>query len=347
MSDVAAVLLFTAVVLYAVFGGADFGAGFWDLTAGDARRGARTRALIERSIGPVWEANHVWLVFCLVILWTAFPDAFAAILTTLYVPLVLAMFGIVLRGCGFAFRKQVQGVRASRAAGAVFAASSVVTPFFLGATAGGIASGRVLLPPDHAGAMEVWVNPTALLMGALAVVACAYLSAVFLVAEARKAGDAALEARFRRCALGAAAVVGVLAAAGIGVLRADSPRMFHRLLGPGLPLVIVSAVCGLFTLAQPRRVSPQILRLVAVARGREHRHRLGRGAVPLPAGHAPDHRRGRGAARDVGDDHRHLRRGGAAVRPLVALPLRAAAARRARGGLSSSATSAGTPTRDN
>ncbi len=265
MSDVAAVLLFTAVVLYAVFGGADYGAGFWDLTAGDARRGARTRALIERSIGPVWEANHVWLVFCLVILWTAFPDAFAAILTTLYVPLVLAMFGIVLRGCGFAFRKQVEGLRATRAAGAAFAASSVVTPFFLGATAGGIASGRVLLPPDHAGAMEVWFNPTALLMGALAVVACAYLSAVFLVAEARIAGDTALEARFRRCVLGAAAAVGVLAAAGIGILRADSPRMFHRLLGPGLPLVIVSAVCGLFTLAQPRRVRPQLLRVVAVA----------------------------------------------------------------------------------
>ena len=104
-ADAAAVILWVGATLYAVFGGADFGGGLWDLIAGDAERGERPRALIERSIAPVWEANHVWLIFILVVLWTAFPEAFGAVMTTLYVPLTLAAVGIVLRGAGFAFRK--------------------------------------------------------------------------------------------------------------------------------------------------------------------------------------------------------------------------------------------------
>src|SRR5581483_8914932 len=107
MTDVVSAALLVGVVAYAVFGGADFGAGFWDLTAGGAERGRRPRALIDRSLGPVWEANHTWLIYCLVVLWTAFPTGFAAIMTTLYVPLGLAALGIVLRGSGFAFRKAV------------------------------------------------------------------------------------------------------------------------------------------------------------------------------------------------------------------------------------------------
>ena len=106
-ADAAAVVLFFGVVAYALFGGADFGAGFWDLIAGGAERGARPRALVDHSIGPVWEANHVWLIFCLVVLWTAFAEAFASIMLTLFVPLTLAAFGIVLRGSSFAFRKAV------------------------------------------------------------------------------------------------------------------------------------------------------------------------------------------------------------------------------------------------
>ena len=138
-------VVFYGVVVYAVFGGADFGAGFWDLTAGGLQRGRRPRELIDRSLGPVWEANHVWLIYCLVVLWTAFPRAFAAIMSTLYVPLGLAALGIVLRGSGFAFRKITIGTVQQRATGAAFAASSVITPYFFGTVAGGIASGRV--PP--------------------------------------------------------------------------------------------------------------------------------------------------------------------------------------------------------
>src|SRR4029077_9103622 len=111
MSEAVAAVLFFGVLAYAVFGGADFGAGFWDLTAGGAERGARPRALVDHSIGPVWEANHVWLIFCLVVLWTAFAEAFASIMLTLFVPLTIAAFGIVIRGSSFAFRKAVLRTR--------------------------------------------------------------------------------------------------------------------------------------------------------------------------------------------------------------------------------------------
>ena len=126
MSTVVAVVLFFGVTAYALFGGADFGAGFWDLLAGGPDRGAKPRALVDHSIGPVWEANHVWLIFCLVVLWTAFSSAFASIMLTLFVPLTLAALGIVLRGSSFAFRKTVFTTKLRRRYGAVFASSSVL-----------------------------------------------------------------------------------------------------------------------------------------------------------------------------------------------------------------------------
>src|SRR6187431_409411 len=124
MSTTAAVVLFASITMYAVFGGADFGAGFWDLIAGGAKRGERPREVIDHAIGPVWEANHVWLIFIFVILWTSFPEAYASITLTLFVPLSIAALGIVLRGASFAFRKSVVGLRYRRIFGAAFAASS-------------------------------------------------------------------------------------------------------------------------------------------------------------------------------------------------------------------------------
>ncbi|MGY1615476.1 cytochrome d ubiquinol oxidase subunit II [Geodermatophilus sp. SYSU D00691] len=263
MSTFAAAVLFTGVLAYAVLGGADFGAGFWDLTAGGAERGRRPRHLVDVSLAPVWEANHVWLVFVLVMLWTGFPQAFAAITTTLYVPLGLAALGIVLRGSGFAFRKVMVRTDQQRVTGAAFAASSVVTPFFLGTVAGGIASGRV--PGEGYGdPLDSWLNLTGLLGGVLAVLACAYLAAVFLTAEARRHGEEELEAWFRRRALLAAAVAGAVAVAGIAVLAADAPHLFDRLLGPGLPLVVVSGVAGLAALLLLRRAAPRLLQALAV-----------------------------------------------------------------------------------
>ena len=106
-ADAAAAILWVGATFYALFGGADFGGGFWDLFAGDAEKGRRPRMLIQRSLTPVWEANHVWLIFILVVLWTAFPPAFSAVFTTLYVPIAVAALGSVLRGAGFSCRKSV------------------------------------------------------------------------------------------------------------------------------------------------------------------------------------------------------------------------------------------------
>jgi cytochrome d ubiquinol oxidase subunit II len=247
-ADIAAGILWTGATLYALFGGADFGAGFWDLIAGDAEKGERPRALIQRSLTPVWEANHVWLIFILVVLWTAFPEAFGAVMSTLYVPLALAAFGIVLRGAGFAFRKSIRSFQLRRAMGATFALSSVLTPFFMGAVVGAIAAGNV--PPDGNGdAFSSWLQPLPLLIGAMFVASGAYLAAVFLVGDARRSGDGDLEGYFVRRALAAALVAGAFAIAGLFALHSEARYVFDRLVDQGLPLVILSAACGIALLA--------------------------------------------------------------------------------------------------
>ncbi|HET7196632.1 MAG TPA: cytochrome d ubiquinol oxidase subunit II [Nocardioides sp.] len=167
MTTTVAGVLLAALIAYAVFGGADFGAGFWDLTAGGPERGETPRALIERSIAPVWEANHVWLIFILVVTWSAFPEAYASIWLTLFVPLTIAALGIVLRGACFAFRKTVVTLRYRRMFGGAFAMSSVLVPFCLGAVAGGIASGRVPAGGRAGDPVESWLNPLSLVTGVL------------------------------------------------------------------------------------------------------------------------------------------------------------------------------------
>ena len=201
MADAIAVLLLIAIVAYAVFGGADFGAGFWDLVAGGAVRGERPREVIDHSIGPVWEANHVWLIFCFVVLWTGFPEAYASITLTLFVPLALAAFGVVLRGASFAFRKTVFLARDRRNFGAAFAVSSVIVPYCMGAVAGGIASGRVPAGGEAGDPVDSWINPTSILGGVLAVCVVAYLAAVYLVWDAHRLGDEAMVEYFRRRAV--------------------------------------------------------------------------------------------------------------------------------------------------
>jgi len=263
VSVLAAAVLFTGVMAYAVLGGADYGAGFWDLTAGGARRGRGPRHLVDESLAPVWEANHVWLIFCLVMLWTGFPPAFAAIMTTLYIPLGLAALGIVARGAGFAFRKVLVRTEQQRLTGAAFALSSVLAPFFLGAVVGGIASGRVPAA-GHGDPVTSWINPTSVLGGVLAVLTCAYVAAVFLTAEARRRGEEELETWFRRRSQVTAGVTGAVAVAGIGVLYADSPWLFDELATRGLPLVVISGLSGLAALVFVRRLAPRIVQGLAV-----------------------------------------------------------------------------------
>jgi len=246
-ADVAAAILWTGATLYTLFGGADFGGGFWDLIAGDAERGERPRALIQRSLTPVWEANHVWLIFIIVVLWTAFPEAFGALTSTLYVPLALAALGIVLRGAGFAFRGSVRRLEYRRAMGATFALSSLLTPFFMGTVVGAVAAGNV--PAEGNGEpFASWLDPLPLVIGALFVATGAYLAAVFLVADARRAGDDELEGYFEHRALLAGIVSGLVALAAAFVLTDEAPYLYDRLVGEGLPLVIASALCGLAVL---------------------------------------------------------------------------------------------------
>ena len=243
LADAAALILWVGLTFYALFGGADFGGGFWDLVAGGAERGERPRATIQRSLTPVWEANHVWLIFCLVVLWTAFPSAFYAVMTTLYVRLTIAAFGIILRGSGFAFRKSIEGLSGRRAAGAVFAISSLLTPFFMGTVVGAIAAENV--PAGGNGdAFSSWLQPLPVLIGAIFVVGGAYLAAIFLVGDARRAGEPEMERYFARRALGAALAAGALAIVGLFVLESEAGYVHDRLLDQGLPLVILSLLCG-------------------------------------------------------------------------------------------------------
>jgi cytochrome d ubiquinol oxidase subunit II len=218
----------------------------WDLLAGRGERAERARGQIDRSIAPVWEANHVWLIFVLVVLWTAFPQAFSAVMTTLYIPLALAALGIVLRGSGFAFRHALPGpVR--EPATRVFGVSSLLTPFFLGVVAGAVASGEV--PADGGGdPTSSWTGVLPLLTGALFVAICAYVAAVFLVWDAGAAGDSDLQRYFARRALAMAVIAGAAALAGIFALHSDARFVYDGLTGEGLPLVILSAIAGLAAL---------------------------------------------------------------------------------------------------
>ena len=264
-AEAVAGVLWIGATLYAVFGGADFGAGLWALLAGRTERGERARALVDWAIGPVWEANHVWLIFVLVVLWTAFSVAFGSVMSTLFIPLSLAALGIVLRGSGFAFHKLAPRLHYRRLAERVFGLFSLLTPFFMGTVVGGIASGRVPVGNAAGDAVTSWLNGVSLLTGALFVATGAYLSAVFLVSDARRADDPDLERYFAARAMVAAVVAGAIALAGIFVYRADARFIYDGLTSEGLPLVIASAVCGLGALTLLWRGRRRGTRPLAVA----------------------------------------------------------------------------------
>ena len=250
LPEVNLAFLVLGITAYAVLGSADFGAGFWDLTAGGARRGGRVRGLIQRSMSPVWEANHVWLIFVIVIAWTAFPVAFGSVFSTLRIPLFLAAIGIIFRGGAFALRGEAATIREARALGGMFALSSVLIPYFLGAAIGGVASGRVPVGNATGDVVDSWVNPTSAAIGVLGVLSGAYLSAVYLAGDARRAGLPDLVAAFRARALGMGALTGIVALGALVVLRDDARALYDGLTsGRGLAMVVVSAVAGGVTLA--------------------------------------------------------------------------------------------------
>jgi len=247
ISEVVAGILITVLAIYAIFAGADFGGGLWDLLAGGDHRGRPVRQLIDETITPVWEANHVWLIFALVIFWSAFPVAFAAVMTVDALPLWLAAFGIVLRGAGFAFRKEVTGLGAERLLGAIFAFSSLLTPFFMGTVVGSVAAGKVSLAGQHS-TLAAWTSPTSLLIGALFVAVCGYMAAIFLIGEATSRGDHMNKRYFRRRAAAAGAAAGALSLATLAELHHSNHTLYDGLTGRALALVILGAACGLAVL---------------------------------------------------------------------------------------------------
>jgi cytochrome bd ubiquinol oxidase subunit II len=266
LPELAAALTLVGLTFYVVLGGADFGAGFWDLTAGGAERGAAVRAAVKRGMSPVWEANHVWLIFVLVVLWTAFPEAFGSIMSTLAIPVFAASLGIVLRGGAFALKGEAATIAEARALGAVFALSSVLTPFFLGTAAGAIAAGEVPVGNAEGDAWGSWTGPLPLLVGALAVATGAHVAAVFLGADAGRAGRPELVRAFRGRALGSGVVAGALALAGLAVANSDAPDLYDDLVsGAGLACVIGSALAGVLTLVLEWRGRLELARYTVAA----------------------------------------------------------------------------------
>jgi cytochrome bd ubiquinol oxidase subunit II len=245
-------LIFALVGLafYAVLAGADFGAGFWELAAGRRAGSEQIRNHAHAGMAPVWEANHVWLVFVLTVVWTAYPTAFGSIASTLAIPLFLAGIGIVLRGGAYAMRSGTASTRERRAVDLLFSVSSILTPFALGTAIGAIASQRVPVGNASGSFVRSWLNPTSVTIGILAVTAAAYSAAVFLSADAARRGERGLAERFRLRALGAGLVAGAVAVAGLVVLHFDAERLSHRLVhGPGLVALVASLAAGVATLA--------------------------------------------------------------------------------------------------
>jgi cytochrome d ubiquinol oxidase subunit II len=245
-------LLFALIglALYTVLAGADFGAGWWQLTAGKGPDSGPIRDHAHKAMGPVWEANHVWLIFVLTVVWTAYPSAFGSIASTLSIPLFIAAVGIIFRGTAYALRAGASTARELRAIDTVFALSSILTPFALGAAIGGIASRRVPVGNAAGDRFSSWLNPTSLLIGVLAVATAAYLAAVFLCADAARLGEPTLERKFRKRALAAGLVSGAIALGGVAVLRSDANSLYHGLVeGKGLVGLVASILAGSATLA--------------------------------------------------------------------------------------------------
>jgi cytochrome d ubiquinol oxidase subunit II len=263
---VAGVMLLS-LTFYALMGGADYGGGVWDLLA-TGRRAPKQRALIADAIGPIWEANHVWLILVVVLLFTAFPPAFTAIMTALHIPLTLLLIGIVLRGAAFTFRAyDSQDDAVQRRWGAVFAVASTFTPVMLGVCIGAIASGRITVEGGvvTSGFFGAWLTPFAWAVGGLTLALFAFLAAVYLTLEA--AGDQALQHDFQRRALWAALAVGALALLVYLLSVEGAPRIREGISGTwwALPLQLATAATALGALWSLYTRCFRLARLLAAA----------------------------------------------------------------------------------
>lgn len=250
---IALIILWWALITYAVSGGADFGAGVWDLFA-VGPLADRQRNLINHALGPVWEANHVWLIFLIVGLFNVFPSAFSTLSIALFFPFSLALLGIVLRGAAFIYRYYAIKAKGkfARSWGRVFSVSSLLTPFFLGASAAAVGSGKLLPPNGTPDATYIvsWTSPFVLTIGIMAVTLCATIAAVYLTVEVSSTEhDKELAESYRLKALIAGAITAVLGALGLGLSSIESPVLWHGMLIRAWPVVIATMIIGLATAA--------------------------------------------------------------------------------------------------
>ncbi len=263
-AEVIAGILWLALTAYAVLAGADFGGGVWDLFASGPRANEQRGAVAE-AMGPVWEANHVWLIFMITGLFTAFPVTFGVLALALYIPFTIAMVGIVLRGASFAFRAHgADAVGPTSPWGVIFGVASVVTPFFLGTAAAAVASGSIHAPGGRlaSGYLDGWTTPLAIVIGLFALSICAYLAATYLMVENEDRPD--LLADFRRRAIAAALVSGALALLAVAISFFDGSRLLESLTGRGLPLFVLALLNGPLALWAVWRSRPRIARVAVV-----------------------------------------------------------------------------------
>jgi cytochrome bd ubiquinol oxidase subunit II len=254
LSEIPLVLMLVGLAAYATLGGADFGAGVWQLLSGRSERDREIREHAHHAMGPVWETNHVWLIFILVVCWTAYPKAFGSLMSTLAVPLFIAGIGIVLRGTAYALRAGTTTMREQQLIETVLGVASILTPFALGAAIGGIASGRVPVGNAQGDLVSSWLNSTSILVGIIAVVTAAHMAAVFLAADAVRLGRLDLAEAFRTRALSSGVAAGAVALGGLVVVRNDAEPLWDGLTsGAGLGAVLVSGAAGLATLWLVRR----------------------------------------------------------------------------------------------
>jgi cytochrome d ubiquinol oxidase subunit II len=254
LADLIALILGVSLTAYGVFAGTDCGAGILGLFAG---KPSGDRAAILAAIGPLWEANHVWLIFSITILFSAFPPAFSALGTSLLAPLTIALVAVVLRSVALGLRSSPgTGEPAQRRLDRLFGVASLIAPFAFGAVAGGLAAASGTRPATgHTVPAVSWTSPFALLVGALAVALCGQLAASFVALRLSRSGQERVAERFRRRGIRATAVVLLMMVLSLIAAAGTASALWHRLIGVAWPVVIgaiAAALLALLALARRR-----------------------------------------------------------------------------------------------
>ncbi len=245
LEDLIAIVTLVSLILYALMGGADFGGGIWDLLA-HGPRAQRQREAVADAIAPIWEANHVWLILVVVLLFTAWPPAFAAMMTALHIPLTAMLVGIVLRGSAFVFRKyDSRRDHIQRRWSRLFGISSAFTPFVQGLTLGALTTGHIRVQNGvvQTGFFAGWLTPFSIACGAFALVLFAFIAAAYLAVDTASEPD--LQDDFRVRAIVAEIILLPIAAIVFFTSRRGAPQMYRELTDWWAPLLLVwTAVCG-------------------------------------------------------------------------------------------------------